>query len=1263
MKTVSDDSDSFASPRQEMVTHERIRQLYGSSRLSLIVNLINAPITVGALWSVYPAWVIMAWLGALYLVIAARFLLIRAFRTRKPDAHEAKIWARRYTVGSTVTGCLWGLLVSVVLVTDHARYIIFVAFVLGGMGAGAAFRDSLHLPSFYGFAGPALLPTILALLVMAAPLTFEMGLLLAIFAIALLFVAHDNNRWIVDAIVVKLDLVVANDDLQRVASDLRTEIHEREQAMAALSETNARLMAIGENAQDGIVVMDSNGDVSTWNRAAERIFGYSSNEIVGRSYHAIIVPENLRAKALQGYERFAATGEGEVLGKTITVSALHKDGFEIPVELSISALRIGGAWHSLGIVRDVRERMLAEDRLKEASRYTRSLIEATLDPLVAINPEGKINDVNDAMIQVTGLTREVLIGSEFSGYFTEPEKARAVYEEVFAAGAVKDYPLAVRHVSGAVTEVLYNASLYRDKNGNVGGVFAAARDVTKLRETEKSLEIRVRQQAAIARLGLHMLESEELVATLDEAAQVVASTLGIEYCEILERRRNLEGLLLHHGVGWKGGAVGTAIVDAGEGSQGGYTLKTATPVIVDDLTTERRFAPPSLLVEHEVVSGMSVVIAGRDGPFGVLGAHTRSRRKFSADDVNFLQAAANVIAAVVQQVRAAVYTRNLIEASLDPLVTISAAGKIIDVNEATTRATGVARETMIGSDFSIYFTEPEKARASYETVFATGFVKDYPLAIRHTSGRVTDVLYNASLYRDENREVAGVFASARDITERRRMELELRQRETELKEAQRLAEMGSWEWLPQRNEFKWSDELYRIFDRNPVEPPPKKDDYDRMLCPESIARWKTSFALLEHSGAPYEIDLELKRRDGSTAWVSSRGQAERDANDRIIRLFGTVQDITKRKIAEQHIAKLHEELSETVSVLRRNEQNIRIITKLGDILQACHTVAEACPVIATTANNLFQQSKGALALVMGASHELETVAQWGSDQSVPQSFAFDDCWALRTGQEYQVRGPGMDMPCRHFRTPPQGLYLCLPLTVYGETTGLLHVNFFSEKVIGEDMHQLIFAFGDVVKLSLANLKLRETLSEQAVHDQLTTLFNRHYLAETLPSEIKRAERTNSPLCIAMLDIDHFKRLNDAHGHDAGDAVLKKVGAMLKNSFRGSDVVYRYGGEEFLLVLPECDLPNAESRVERIRSELKDTEFRYEGERLPQVTMSAGLAQFGEELTSVNTLIAAADEALYAAKQNGRDRIEIFSRAGQRPKTSRVQPSFPRDIGS
>ena len=175
----------------------------------------------------------------------------------------------------------------------------------------------------------------------------------------------------------------------------------------------------------------------------------------------------------------------------------------------------------IAAARDVTDRKRAEAERASTARYTRSLIEASLDPLVTISAEGRVTDVNEATMQVTGRSREELIGTEFLSYFTEPDKAREGYERVFAEGFVRDYPLAIRHVDGHITDVLYSASVYRDEQGRVQGVFAAARDVTDRKRAEAEihklntdLEIRIRERT------LALAESEERLRMATEAAEI-----------------------------------------------------------------------------------------------------------------------------------------------------------------------------------------------------------------------------------------------------------------------------------------------------------------------------------------------------------------------------------------------------------------------------------------------------------------------------------------------------------------------------------------------------------------------------------------------------------------------------------------------------------------------------------------------------------------------------------------------------------------------
>ena len=406
----------------------------------------------------------------------------------------------------------------------------------------------------------------------------------------------------------------------------------------------------------------------------------------------------------------------------------------------------------IGEDRDISEQKSVEEQLRTASLYARSLIEASLDPLVTISTDGKIMDVNKATELVTGVSREQLIGSDFSEYFTEPEKAREGYQEVFSKGFVKDYPLVIRHTSGKVTDVLYNATVYKNEAGEVQGVFAAARDITELKRAEEALQ-----------------ESERKFKNMIETtpAGISISTPKGKVIEVNPTILKLFGY-----------------------SKEEFEKLPAITFYYDKKDRERFVEE---LLKKGMVADFEVKFKRRDG--GVFwGSVTTIAQKTALGETQFISTVMDITERkrAVEQLRAALlYARSLIEASLDPLVTISPEGKITDVNNATELVTGVSREQLIGSDFSGYFIEPEKAREGYQEVFSKGFVKDYPLAIRHISGKVTNVLYNATVYKNEAGEVMGVFAAARDVTELERAEEQLRKahEELEIRVQERTAEL------------------------------------------------------------------------------------------------------------------------------------------------------------------------------------------------------------------------------------------------------------------------------------------------------------------------------------------------------------------------------------------------------------------------------------------------------------------------------------------
>jgi diguanylate cyclase (GGDEF)-like protein len=174
----------------------------------------------------------------------------------------------------------------------------------------------------------------------------------------------------------------------------------------------------------------------------------------------------------------------------------------------------------------------------------------------------------------------------------------------------------------------------------------------------------------------------------------------------------------------------------------------------------------------------------------------------------------------------------------------------------------------------------------------------------------------------------------------------------------------------------------------------------------------------------------------------------------------------------------------------------------------------------------------------------------------------------------------------------------------------------------------------------------QDLHEQAITDSLTGLVNRRYLREYLPRELMRAKRKDVPLAVVMVDLDYFKRVNDTYGHEAGDLVLRELGALLRRQIRASDIACRFGGEEFALVLPEIPVEDALQRAEAIRAAVKGLDLHFAGQPIGRLSASFGIAAFPQHAQDADSLLRFADEALYQAKGAGRDRVVVSGDAAQ-----------------
>jgi len=484
------------------------------------------------------------------------------------------------------------------------------------------------------------------------------------------------------------------------------------------------------------------------------------------------------------------------------------------------------------------------------SRYASSLLEASLDPLIVISTNGEITDMNQAKVTITGIDREKLIGTYFFDYFTDPQKAREVYTEVFANGSVTDSPLTFRHKDGKLTDVLFNGSVYKDENGKVLGAVVVARDIseqkwaTELQTANKELlfqnEEKEKRAAELIiankELAFQNDEKEKRAAELNiankelvfqnrekekRAKELIIANKELAFQNREKEKRAEELIIANKELAFQNKekekrAKELGIANKELAFQNKEKEKRAKELIIANKelgfqNTEKEKRAEELIIANKELAFQNdekekraeeLIIANKELLFQNSEKGKRAAELIIADKELLFQnsekgkRAAELIIADKELLfqnkekrkqetakkklvdlsyslkLASQYSLGIIEATLDPLFIISPEGKITDMNQATVNIIGITREKLKSTDFLDYFTEPQKAREVYQEVFAKGSVTDSPLTLRHTDGKLTDVLFNGSVYKDDKGKVLGVVVVARDITDQKRIATE-----------------------------------------------------------------------------------------------------------------------------------------------------------------------------------------------------------------------------------------------------------------------------------------------------------------------------------------------------------------------------------------------------------------------------------------------------------------------------------------------------------
>ncbi|MGA3108836.1 MAG: PAS domain S-box protein, partial [Candidatus Bathyarchaeia archaeon] len=520
----------------------------------------------------------------------------------------------------------------------------------------------------------------------------------------------------------------------RKASKVRSATTRSITERVALQESEAKIHSILDTVVDGVITIDGSGIVRSFNPAAERLFGYKFEEIFGQNVK-ILMPEPYHSEHDGYLSNYLRTGKAKIIGIGREVVARRKDGTTFPIDLAVGEIKTADSKHMFtGIVRDITERKQAEEMLRESENRYRSLFDDVGDGIFIRDLQGHFLEVNRVICETLGYSRDELL------HMTVKEVDTPEYALLFEKHTEKIqqdghlvFETAQVSRNGKVRQTEVSSRLIRYKNQPT--VLSVARDITERKRMSEAIDL-ARQYA------------ENIVSTVRDPMVVLDSDLRI----VSANRSFYENFKVNPAE-----TEGKSLYEIGNRQWDNPELRRLLTEILP---------AKSIITDFELIHifptiGQKVMLLnarkvqaelGRE-PFILLAIEDITERRRAEEKVRV----------------ASLYARGLIEASLDPLVAISHEGKITDVNKATELLTGVSRDELIGSGFSGYFTDAEKATRGYEEAFAKGFVKDYSLAIRDKSGKSTDVQYNATVYRDEAGKVQGVFAAARDITERKRM--------------------------------------------------------------------------------------------------------------------------------------------------------------------------------------------------------------------------------------------------------------------------------------------------------------------------------------------------------------------------------------------------------------------------------------------------------------------------------------------------------------
>ncbi|MFQ5674871.1 MAG: PAS domain S-box protein [bacterium] len=735
--------------------------------------------------------------------------------------------------------------------------------------------------------------------------------------------------------------------LNHTAETLRSQT--KRETLAALVKSESRFRILAESTAAGILIFRESKMVYV-NPSASGITGYSQQELLEMNFWEVIHPDFQHLVKKRGLER----QKGKKPPEHYEVKIVTRNGEHRWVDFTATVITLDNKPNVLGTVIDITERKQAEEALKESEFFLKESQRVSRLGSYVFDVRSQRWVSSPILDEILGIDQNLPRTVEGWLQIVHPDQREEMRtyltKDVLTEHQPFDREYRITRVSDGKERWVHGLGELEFADGKPIKMIGTIQDITERKGVEAELKVRTLQQSAVAELGQQALGGTDLPALMNKAVILIAEILDVEYCKVLELLPNGDAFLLKAGVGWKKGHIGRATVDTGAGSQAGYTLLAKEPVVVDDLRTETRFSGPPLLVDHGVVSGMSVIIAGSEKPFGVFGAHTTRRRTFTKDDIHFMQAVANVLATAIERKQAEEALHNLAtgvsgatgDAFFYSLVqhlakTLEAdysfVGRLTPDGEKVTTI-AVCAQGEIADNFEYPLADTPCANVAgqklcaYPSSVQQKFPRDHLLAEMQIDGYIGTPLFDSAgrgigimvvLYLQpiQNLDIATsmlqIFA-ARASAELERLQAEeaLQESEERFRSTFEQAAVGAAQVAIDGHYIRVNQRLCDIVGYTQQEM--LKKSYHDITHPDDLNLDLDNVRkMLNNETQAYAAEKRYLRKDGSIVWVTLSASLVRDLNHEPKYFISVIGDITDRKRLEEQL--LHSQKLEAIGRL------------------------------------------------------------------------------------------------------------------------------------------------------------------------------------------------------------------------------------------------------------------------------------------------------------------------------------------------------------